>query len=140
MTVTSNEDFAKRMMLLARPAEQFEPTATFDPDGDCIEFLAKPDPFYGERVDDLVTVYYSQESGEVIGSLLKGVSRFCAEMLTKMPGFKIEIHDGRVQLVHIFRARLWSSALDPQAMPALVYQKLIEVADKTEVETDMCLV
>jgi len=50
MTVTSNADFAKRMMLLARPAEQFGPTATYDPDGDCIEFLAKPEPFYGERV------------------------------------------------------------------------------------------
>ena len=46
MTAMSNSDFAKRMMLLARPAEQFEPTAIYDPDGDCIEFLAKPDPFY----------------------------------------------------------------------------------------------
>jgi hypothetical protein len=55
MTVTSNEEFAKRMMLLARPAEQFRPMATYDPDGDCIEFLAKPDAFFAERVDDLVT-------------------------------------------------------------------------------------
>lgn len=138
MTVTSNEEFAKRMMLMARPAEQFRPTATYDLDGDCIEFLAKPDPFYGERVDDLLTVYYSQETGEVVGSLLKGVARFCQQMLEKMPGFRIEIDDGRVQLVHIFRARLWSSQLDPQAMPALVYRKLIEVADAAEVEADLC--
>ncbi len=74
MTVTSNAEFAKRMMLLAKPAEQFNPTAIYDPDGDCIEFLAKPDPFYAERVDEFVTVYYSQETGEVTGSLLKGVS------------------------------------------------------------------
>jgi hypothetical protein len=139
MTVTSNEEFAKRMMLLAGPAEQFRPTATYDPDGDCIEFLAKPDPFYAERVDDLLTVYYSQETGEVVGSLLKGVSTFCQQMVEKMPGFRIEIHDGRVQLVHIFRARLWSSNLDPQAMLALVYKKLIEVADEAEVEADMCV-
>ena len=85
MTVTSNEEFAKRMMLLARPAEQFRPTATYDPDGDCIEFLAKPDSFYAERVDDLVTVYYSQETGEVIGSLIKGVSKFCKTLLEKCP-------------------------------------------------------
>ena len=78
MTAMSNSDFAKRMMLLARPAEQFEPTATYDPDGDCIEFLARPDPFYAERVDDLVTVYYSQESNEVVGSLIKGVRGFMA--------------------------------------------------------------
>src|SRR5438132_6846450 len=116
MTVTSNAEFAKRLMLLARPAEQFRPTATYDVDGDCIEFLAKPDPFYAERVDDLVTVYYSQETGEVIGSLLKGVSSFCKQLLERMPGFKIEIYDGRLQLVHIFRARLWSLPSDPKDM------------------------
>jgi hypothetical protein len=139
MTVTSNEEFAKRMLLLARPAEQFRPTAILDPDGDCIEFLAKPDPFYAERVDDLLTVYYSHETGEIVGSLLKGVSKFCREMLEKMPGFRVEIHDGRVKLVHIFRARLWSSTFDPRALPALVYRKLIEVSDNVEVEAEMCV-
>jgi hypothetical protein len=77
VTVISNGDLAKRMMLLARPAEQFVSTSTYDPDGDCIEFLAKPDPFYAERVDDLVTVYYSQETNEVIGSLITDVRSFC---------------------------------------------------------------
>src|SRR5262245_34116816 len=105
MTVTSNAEFAKRMMLLARPAEKFQPTATYDPDGDCIEFLVKPDPFHAERVDDLVTVYYSQVTGEVIGSLLKGVSAFCKKMTERLPGFRIEIRDGRVRLVHLFQAR-----------------------------------
>jgi hypothetical protein len=140
MTVTSNADFAKRMMLLARPAEQFEPTATYDPDGDCIEFLAKPDPFYGERVDDLVTVYYSQDTNEVIGSLIKGVSKFCADVLVKMPGFKIEIRDGRVRLEHIFLARLWSAERDPRELATLTYKKLINVAEATdvEVEAELC--
>ena len=140
MTVTSNEEFAKRMMLLARPAEQFEPTATYDRDGDSIEFLAKPDPFYAERVDDLMTVYYSQETDEVIGSLLKGVTQFCKQMLEKMPGFCVEVQGGRVRLVHIFRARLWSSKLKPQEIPALVYKKLIEVAEDTEIDGSLCLV
>lgn len=136
MTVTSNADFAKRMMLLARPAEQFEPTATYDPDGDCIEFLAKPDPFYAERVDDLVTVYYSQETNEVVGSLIKGVSKFCDDLLAKMPGFRIEVRDGRVRLLHIFLARLWSSERDPQELVTLAYKKLIDVAQDTAVEVD----
>jgi hypothetical protein len=139
MSVMSNSEFAKRMMLLARPAEQFEPTATDDPDGDCIEFLAKPDPFYAERVDDLVTVYYSQETGEVVGSLLKGVRRFCEQILQAMPGFSIEIRDGRVRLVHIFRARLWTSKSDPNDLATLTYEKLIQVAEDSEVEAEMCL-
>jgi hypothetical protein len=139
MTVTSNQEFAKRMMLLAKPAEQFRPTATYDPDGDCIEFLASPDSFYAERVDDLVTVYYSQETGEVIGSLIKGVSKFCKALLEKMPGFRIEIRDGRVSLEHIFRVRLWSSPFAPDELPTLTYQKLIDIAEESQVEAEMCL-
>jgi hypothetical protein len=138
MTVVSNAEFAKRMMLLARPAEQYRPTATYDPDGDCIEFLARPDPFYAERIDDLVTIYYSQETGEIIGSLLKGVSRFCSEFSKKNPGFKILVEDGPVRLEHIFLARLWSSPQDRKAIATLAYRKLIEVAGETEVQGALC--
>src|SRR5437764_148810 len=138
MTAMSNAEFAKRMMLMARPAGQFEPTATYDPDGDCIEFLSKPDPFYAERVDDLVTVYYSQETNDVIGSLIKGVSKFCKDVLEKLPGFKIEIDDGRVKLVHLFLARLWSTEREPQGLATLAYRKLIDVAEDTVVEGDLC--
>lgn len=134
MTVTSNQEFARRMTLLARPASQFKPTATYDRDGDCIEFLARPDPFYAERIDDLVTVYYSQETDDVVGSLIKGVSGFCRDVLGKMPGFRIEIQDGPVRLQHIFQARLWSGDYRPDEMPALVYRKLIEVSEDAFVE------
>lgn len=138
MSVTSNADFAKRMLLLAGPAEQYRPTATYDPDGDCIEFLSKPDPFYAERIDDLVTVYYSQETGETIGSLIKGVSRFCSEFSKKNPGFRIIIEAGPVRLEHIFLARLWSSTEDRKGIRTLAYRKLIEVAGETEVEGELC--
>lgn len=137
MNPLSSSDFAKRMILLARPAEQFEPTATYDPDGDCIEFLAKPDPFYAERVDDLVTVYYSQETNEVVGSLIKGVAGFRKKISETMPGFQIEIRHGRVRLVHIFRARLWGSKRAPRDIETLTYEKLIQVAEESDVETEM---
>jgi hypothetical protein len=138
MTITSNEEFAKRVMLLAEPEEPFKPVATYDPDGDCIEFLASPDPFYAERVDDLVTVYYSQVTDQVIGSLIKGVSKFCASVLQTLPGFQIEIGDRRVKLRHIFLARLWSSRLAPRDIPTLAYKKLIAISQDTEVEGDLC--
>jgi len=139
MSATSCSEFARQMMLLGRPAEQFEPTAIYDPDGDCIEFLAKPDSFYAERVDDLVTVYYSQETNEVIGSLIKDVRDFYENILKVMPGFQIEIRDGRVRLVHIFRARLWTSRAAPTEIVTLTYEKLIQVAEDSEVEAELCL-
>jgi hypothetical protein len=49
MAAISNEEFAEWVMLLASPADQYLPTATYDPDCDRIEFLAKPDPVYAER-------------------------------------------------------------------------------------------
>jgi hypothetical protein len=138
MTVATNSEFAKRMMLLAKPAEQFRPTATYDPDGDCIEFLAKPDPFYAERVDDLVTVYCSQETGDVIGSLIKGVTDFYRDFISKNPGFRIVIDDGPVRLEHFFLARLWSSPHNPREITTLTYRKLIEVAGETVIEGNLC--
>ena len=140
MTITSSEDFAKRMTLLASPADEFKPTAVYDADGDCIEFLAKPDPFYAERIDDLVTVYYSQESHDVIGSLIKGVSKFCNEMFERLPGFQIEIHDGPVSMHHIFLAKLWSEELDSEHIITLTYRKLIEVSKDTLIEGELCRV
>ena len=134
MTIMSNDEFAKRMMLLAKPAGEFKPTAYYDSDGDCIEFLAKPDPFYEERVDDLVTVYYSQKTGEVIGSLIKGVSKLTARLKQKLPGFLITIEDGRIRLEHLFLAGIWLQKSKPQAIDVLAYKKLAEMAERTSVE------
>ena len=137
--IISKDDFAKRMNLMASPASSFKPFATYDPDGDCIEFLASPESFRAERVDDLVTVYYSQETGDVVGSLIKGVSKFCKSMLKKYPGFKIEIEDGGVVLQHIFLARLWSQAIEAEELTTLAYRKLIFVSADTRVDGNLCL-
>ena len=132
MTAIPNSDFAAHLLKLAQDAPAFQPSATYDPDGDCIEFFAKPDSFYGERIDDLVTVYYSQESKEIIGSLIKGVHSF----LNKHPGLKIDIQDGRVRLVHLFRASYWNKQ-DPQQIESRTYRKLIEFAEESNVEAEL---
>lgn len=54
--------------LLAQPASEFVPFARYDPDGDCIEFFMKPDPYFGERVDGALTVFRSRESHEIVGA------------------------------------------------------------------------
>ena len=132
MTAMSNSDFAEHVMKLSRSAPAFEPTVTYDPDGDCIEFLSKADAFYGARIDDLVTVYYSQESNEIIGSLIKGVNGF----VKKHPGLQIDIQDGRVRLVHLFRANYWNKQ-NPQQIESRTYRKLIEVAEQAHAEAEL---
>jgi hypothetical protein len=132
MTAMSNADFAAHLLKLAQDAPAFQPSAAYDSDGDCIEFLIKPDPFYAERLDDLVTVYFSQETKEIIGSLIKGVHG----LLKKHPGLNIDIQDGRVRLVHLFRASYWNKQ-DPQQMVSRTYRKLIEAAEESMVEAEL---
>ncbi len=106
MSDTTSNQFAAEMLRLAKEAPPFKPEAYYDPDGDCIEFLVKPDSFYARRLDDLVTVYYSHETGEIVGSLIKGVTSFCKKLLADRPGARIVIHEGRIKIEHLFLARL----------------------------------
>jgi hypothetical protein len=137
MKPVSNAEFAQEVMRLAGSQEAFEPTTSYDPDGDCIEFLASAEPFYAERVDDLVTVYYGQESKEIVGSLIKGVARFCRRLLEQLPGFAITIQDGRVSLEHIFLARLWSSPPSTSELVRITYRKLAQVAEQARAEAEL---
>jgi hypothetical protein len=79
----------------------------------------------------------SEETGEIIGSLLKRVTPLCEKLLQTLPGFQIEIRHKRVKLVHIFRAKLWSSQFSPDDLTTLTYEKLIDVAQQTGVEVDL---
>jgi len=137
MTLT-NQAFAKLVSSKAkRRTGPFQPVARYDPDGDCIEFIARPDPFYAERIDKLVTVYYSEKTNEIVGSLIKGVSRFQKEMSRKLPGFVIILQDGKVRLEHSFLAGLWSAKTDKEDLRVLTYKKLIEVAGDTSAEAEL---
>jgi hypothetical protein len=141
MKAMSNAEFADAVTKIAGPAKAFQPVAYYDADGDCIEFIAKPDPFYAERIDELVTVYYSQASKEIVGSLIKGISKFLPKVLKHNPGFMIAIQDGKIRLEHIFLAHLWMRPSHPT--PTLTYrktyEKLIAVAGESKAEAEMGL-
>ncbi len=111
-------------------AGAFEPFAYYDPDGDCIEFFVSDEPFLAERVDEWVTVYHGEQSGEIIGSLLKGV----ASLLKQYPGLAIDIECGHVRLSHILRARAWSIG---DELVRRSYKKVIEVAEERSITTDL---
>ncbi len=138
MRALPNDEFAREVMRIARTEEPFQPRFDYDPDGDCIEFVFQPDPFYAERLDDLVTVYYSQETGEVIGSLIKGVRGFCKRVLETSPGFRIVFDDGRVKLEHIFLAQLLSRKdIRPDDLASVTYPKLMRAAEESDAQAEV---
>ncbi len=98
-----NDNFAELALKYIGSDDKFVPVATYDEDGDCMEFLTSNETFYAKRIDDLVTVYYSQETDEIIGSLIKGVSTYINKLRKTMPGFIVEIHEGSNMLSHLFQ-------------------------------------
>ena len=132
----TNDAFIQRLANDIAPEAKFTPNAYYDPDGDCIEFVAVEGPFYAERIDRWVTVYYSQETDDLVGSQIKGMKQFfkCYPQIRAL-----EIHDGHMSVAHLFRAIGWSSD-EREAGSILVYKKLIEAAEETEttVELEEC--
>lgn len=127
------DDVAQEWLALVDPVSSFEPLAYYDRDGDCIEFLVANDSYRAERVDDRLTVYYSRETGEIIGSLIKGVRRLLREITNDSPGFKIDVVDGKVRLQHLISATLWKNSQSVERFRSVTYQKVRDAADQSQV-------
>ena len=123
MTIATKDDIYE---MFGAPVETFEPFAFYNPDGDCVEFFAKSERYYGERIDDYITVYRSSETNEIIGSVIKNVKSLCKELsVNKSPFIEIVIKEGRICIQHLFYI-WWSDASRINLAP--VYQKLTELA------------
>jgi hypothetical protein len=62
-------------------------------DGDSLVIHFKPDMAYASRVDDVVTVYKSEETNELVGCKLKGVSQLVNNIVSLV---KIDDHPVRL--------------------------------------------
>ncbi len=131
MTVTT---FAGQVLGQVPAGAPVFPQASYDPDGDCIEFIISPESFYAKRIDRLTTVYIGQDSGQIVGSLIKGVRNFIANVLKTAPGFRVEILDGRIRLRHLFSAKLWSEQVASGPDEIYIYQFLRQKAEETNAE------
>ncbi len=135
--IDNTEDFLAEVESRFGLIQAFEPTVTHIPAGDCIEFIARPGRYRAQRLDDLVTVYLSEENDEIVGSLIKGVSSLYRQLAEKYPGFKITVEDGRVRLEHLFLAHLWSEPA-PSKVVELIYRKLIQAAEDANAAAELC--
>ena len=107
------------------------PAAYYDPHGDCVRFFLSNESYKAERVDDLLTVFYGRESGEIVGSLIKGVDSLMESVSAHAPGFKLEVEDGRVRLEHLITAGMWSRG--GEEIIVKKYKRVRDFAEKVEV-------
>jgi hypothetical protein len=137
MKALTNDEFAEMVLAMPSPEEPFQPTATYDPDGDCIEFLIKPDNFYAHRVDELLTVYRSEATDELVGSFIKSVRAFCKKLIQQNPWFAIVVDEPPVRLSHLFVAQVMQLSGKPdqtQLQLVTTYKELIKHADKENID------
>lgn len=117
-------------------SEPFAPFAYYNKDGDCVEFFAKSDDYYAERVDGFLTVYRSRDNNEIIGSLMKNIK----SIFDQWPGFAVEIHEDKVHLASLFLAGLWSKKPSENLLVEhRIYRSIIKTANEIGVEAELVL-
>ncbi len=79
---------------------QFRPEPWYNRDGDSIHYHWREEEFYGDRIDDKLTVYRSTASDNAVGCEIKGVSA----LLKKLGDFGIAIglQDGTPLAMFLF--------------------------------------
>jgi hypothetical protein len=129
----TDEDFLVELESVLDSPGIFRPSVTYIRAGDCVEFVARRGRYHPEPLDDLITVYLSDDNGEIVGSFIKGVQDLFRELTRKYPGFRLTTEAGRVRLEHLFLAHFWSEPAPSESVER-AYKKLIEVAEEAKAE------
>lgn len=87
-----------------REATGFEPRPFYSPDGDFLTFYFREDDHYAERVDELLTVYLSMDTQELVGCKVKGVRR----ILDTLGKLGVLVDDGEVKMSFLFLSGAFS--------------------------------
>jgi hypothetical protein len=79
-------------------AKGFEPHPYYSSDGDFLTFYFRDADHFAERVDELLTVYLSMDTSELVGCKIKGVRR----ILETLGRFGVNVSDGNLRLSFLF--------------------------------------
>ena len=127
------KEFVNGALATYGKVQSFKPCAYYEPEGDCFEFLFSNTHAYAKRLDRWVTVYYSKETDEIVGGLLKDIRG----LLRKFPGLDIDIVEGQVKIACVLRAPAWQQG-DPIAKKT--YGDVIRRAEETGISAEYELV
>src|SRR3977135_1506577 len=76
----------------------FRPVPHYFAQGDFVTYYFRNDPCYAERVDDLLTVFVTFDTKELVGCKIKGVKH----ILQSAGNFGVGMDDGAVRLGMFF--------------------------------------
>ena len=75
-------------------SQGFRPVPHYFAQGDFVTYYFRDDPCFAERVDDLLTVFLSFDTKELVGCKIKGVKH----ILQTAGDFGVALDDGEVRL------------------------------------------
>ena len=114
----------------AKTPGKFRSAPHYFADGDFVSFYFSDERCYAKRVDDLLTVYYSDETDELVGCKIKGVALLLQTL--KEDFAVVVVHGGRVQLGLLFL----SAAACSTAEDKTHYRELGEHAKDASIPAD----
>ena len=130
MSMASN-NFAARVLEEYGPIEPFKPFAIYNSDGDCVEFYFSNEPQYARRLDGLVTVFFSEQTHEIVGGSVKGVH---TSLLERFPGLRVFIEGESTKVAVILSGPALLADGEPLQR---TYKTLIDKADEVDMSAQL---
>jgi len=126
----ADDNLVSRVLSEYGTSERFEPFALYNREGDCIEFYFDNDPSYAKRLDGSVTVFVSEDTGEIVGGMVKGVH---TSLLDRFPGFRMFIDSGSAKIAIL----LSGPASTAEGELQRYYKPLIDKASDQDMSADL---
>lgn len=127
----AGDQFVADVLQHCGPVEPFKPFAVYNADGDCIEMHLDNEPYYARRLDGWVTVFYSEQTGEVVGAMLKGVT---TSLLERFPGLRILIDGSQVRIAMLLTGPL---SLTDDRVKQKTYKAVIDKAQALDLRAEL---
>jgi hypothetical protein len=118
------------------PTGPFVPFAFHNKDGDCFEFYVSPNDYYGERIDDYLTVFLDTKTDEVVGFMVKNIKHIVEKVSASKTAWTFIVNDNEeVQLNGLFTMML-SHEKSPEGNKILVleYKRIAEIAETNKID------
>jgi hypothetical protein len=130
----TNEQFKELALSKVQPGK-FRPTVLYDRLNDRLEILISDESYRVERLDQVVSIYSGRETQQITGALVKGVRHF-VDVAKDQPDVRFEIHDGKFNVVHFFKA-MQRNRPKTNTLFNLLIQKLEEVDEENPLDANI---
>lgn len=133
MTVMTDEEYANAVFEIAAQEQcEFSPFVAPNEDGDCVEFFVSPNDYYAKRIDDYLTLYLDEETENVVGFVVKNITRILNRVAARQADYAFVIRDGEMRLEALFTAMFFGD--ERRGTYVREYYKAVDIAQQHQLD------